>query len=84
MTTPNLIASCQRIVARHQYEYLAADGHAAADDTGTLMDATSANAVLTCWRGLSEENRTKFINMGDGHPAVVGDIAWKLIARSKK
>ena len=55
-----------RILENHQYEKI----------DGTMIDATTAQAIVTVYNALSLENRIKFASMSAGK---MGDVAWKLI-----
>ncbi len=51
--------------------------HQCARVAGTMIDATTANAIVTVYDALSETNRAK---LAACTPARMADIAWKLVA----
>lgn len=66
MSEQSWIDAATRIVERHQYEKV----------DGVLLDATTANALMTVDRALSAANRERFRAM----PLVQAvNVAWKLL-----
>ena len=54
------------------------DSHQAKKIDGTMVDAMSANAIVTVYDQLSDENKKNFAKMP---VAKMGDMAWKIITK---
>ena len=67
MEMPKKIAQCQKIVEEHQ----------CAAVEKVLVDACTANAVVTVWKALNETNKAKLVAL----PTMkMCELAWKMVA----
>lgn len=67
----HIIEICRAVVANH----------AAKTIDGVLMDAQSANAIITVYDALSARNQAKYAAMTN--VVRMGEIAWESLARAR-
>jgi hypothetical protein len=67
----HIIEMCRKIVANHAAKMI----------DGVLVDAQSANAIITVYDALGARNQAKYGAMTN--VVRMGELAWELIARSR-
>lgn len=78
------IADIREILATHSYACLGAGPHVYGNDDdlahlrGDVVDVQTANAIVTVFDALNEENRAKLQRLPITRAA---DVAWKLCSR---
>ena len=77
-TEPNLVKLCRRVASEHSAEkhnWTSLDGKR----RKTLVDASSANLVVTVWGKLNEANRQKWAVLANKNPVLAINALWKLM-----
>ncbi len=70
LTPEKKIELIRNVIDRHQYQKVISSGRK------EIIDATTANVIITVYDALNETNKKKFASMTYQRMA---DIAWKLV-----